>query len=83
MAKVASFSGMTGLQTNGPVSPVHLGAVMIINIKGLQPVEYFSDSHLSSSFPQADAGGGGVGQDVPPDGLLGISLKSKTGGGDT
>lgn len=43
------------------------------------PVKYFGNSHLSPPLPQADSCGGGVGQDVSTNWLLGISLKPKTG----
>lgn len=47
----------------------------IINKNCQQPVKYFGNSHLCTPLPQADTGGGGVGQDMPTNGLLGISLK--------
>lgn len=45
---------------------------------GGSPVEYLGDPHLAAALPQADACGGGVGQDVAADRLLGVGLKSET-----
>lgn len=45
---------------------------------GGSPVEYLGDPHLAAALPQADARGGGVGQDVAADRLLGVGLKSET-----
>lgn len=43
------------------------------------PVKYLGNSHLPTPLPQADACGGSVGQDVPTNWLLGISLKPEMG----
>lgn len=47
------------------------------------PIKDLGYSHLAPSFPQANAGGGGVGQDVPSNGLFGISLEPMTHGENT
>lgn len=46
------------------------------NKKQRLPVKYFGNPHLSTSLPQTDSCGGGVGQDVPTNRLLRISLKT-------
>lgn len=79
MAKVASFSGISGLKgithrwirTN---HPTHESSRIETS---RAPVKDLGDPHLSAALPQADAGGGGVGQDVAADRLLGIRLKSE------
>jgi len=46
------------------------------------PVKYLGDSQLCPAFPQADARGGGVGQDVSSDRLLGVGLEAAGTTGD-
>lgn len=47
------------------------------------PVKDLGYSHLAPSFPQANAGGGGMGQDMSSNGLFGISLEPVTHGVNT
>jgi len=68
------FIVISSLCSSLPLYAVHHNSLNPIYL----PVEYFGDSHLRAAFPQADPCGGGVGQDMPTDWLLGISLKTKT-----
>ena len=45
-------------------------------MKAVLPVIYFGDPCLPPAFPETDASGRGVGQDVSSYGLLGICLEA-------